>query len=319
MNLMAREGDGQDIPEWLALHRSLGLPYSDAEWCRLPEIWKELLSTGRLKLFLVENRLKSPGSRIMSCCAALFASDRFCSEIASMMPPFLGIQVVRNYQSRQRSILNRAEIADAHAKDGLNLIVCFEGPERSRLLGDQYLALHEKRCEALHLAIAGYRIKNFLATPIGEQAYQEMLDAGTRLRRDCSNPDTITGHPLSQKPHARLVGLTKEEAEARPGSYFSGLFVHSLPRFHFSQAEQKLLRHALIGETCEDLASSMSLSPWTVKKRWRSIYDRVTEADEQLLPPPAINGPREHSRGSERRRRLLNYLRQHPEELRPCA
>jgi hypothetical protein len=55
-----------------------------------------------------------------------------------------------------------------------------------------------------------------------------------------------------------------------------------------------------------------------VKKRWHTIYERVVRADHDLLPAPIQNGPPTHLRGAERRRRLLNYLRQHPEELRPA-
>jgi hypothetical protein len=72
-----------------------------------------------------------------------------------------------------------------------------------------------------------------------------------------------------------------------------------------------------MGETCEKLATSLSLSPWTVKKRWAVIYERVTDVDSELLPPPIACGARASSRGAERRRHLLNYLRQHLEELRP--
>ena len=71
-----------------------------------------------------------------------------------------------------------------------------------------------------------------------------------------------------------------------------------------------------MGETCETLATSLSLSPWTVKKRWRAIYERVADIDRDLLPPSIAYGPTS-SRGAERRRQLLNYLRQHVEELRP--
>src|SRR4029434_3747884 len=78
-----------------------------------------------------------------------------------------------------------------------------------------------------------------------------------------------------------------------------------------------LLQRALMGETCENLAKSLSISRWTVKKRWHAIYDRVLDVDKELLPPPVAYGSRASSRGAERRRHLLNYLRQHLEELRP--
>jgi hypothetical protein len=72
-----------------------------------------------------------------------------------------------------------------------------------------------------------------------------------------------------------------------------------------------------MGETCEKLAAALSISPWTVKKRWSAIYERVADVDSELLPPAVANGAHALSRGAERRRYLLNYLRQHLEELRP--
>ena len=317
MILMAREGTVRDIPEWQALHRSLGIPYSKAEWATLPQMWDDLLSSGRLKLFLVENRINPPGARLVSCCAAVFATDRFCIEACSFSPPFLGTQLVRRYRSGEAVMLSRPEIARANTKGGLNLVLCFEGPERGALLGEHYLALQQKRGEAFHLAIAGYRLKQFLANPIGEQAYEETRDAGAILRTDYAKVVFAGNGACPTHLRPRLVGLTKEEAEAHPGSYLSSLFVHNPPRFHFSRAEQKLLRSALSGETSEELAESLSVSRWTVKKRWQAIYERVADVDRDLLPCSLADGTYVHGRGAERRRRLLGYLRQHPEELRP--
>lgn len=253
---------------------------------------------------------------MISCCAAIFVTDAFCEEAKSKLPPFLGIQLARLYREDLLPVLDRAQIARANAEEGLNLMVCFEGHDRSALSHEQFLAVREKQGEAFHHALRGFRLKEFLANPIGEEAYQETIDAGARLRRDyreCLAKDAGAGR--GSLP--RLVGLTKEEAEEHPGSHLASLFVYTPPRFHFSQAEQRLLEHALTGETCEDLAASLSLSPWTVKKRWHAIYERVEEVDRDLLPQTLADGRAVHARGAERRRRLLGYLRQHPEELRP--
>jgi hypothetical protein len=102
-----------------------------------------------------------------------------------------------------------------------------------------------------------------------------------------------------------------------PGRNIAGLFIYTAPRFHFNRSQRMLLQHALLGETCDTLARSLSLFPWTVKKRWRAIYDRVADVDMELLPPAIAYGTHVSSRGVERRRHLLNYLRQHLEELRP--
>ena len=315
INLMAREGTVTDIPQWCALHQSLGVPYPAAARGVLAELWRILLSTGRLLLFLVEDRWRPRGARIVSCCAAIFATDAFVAEARSTLRPFLGMRLAQHYLEGELSVLSASEIARANAAEGLNLVVCFEGWDTNALPREEWLAVRERQCTAFHVALSGYHLKEFLANPLGQEAFEEMIDAGARLRRDYAEffqPET----PLPPL-QPRLVGLTKAEAEAHPGSHLAGLFVYTPPRFHFSRAEQRLLQHALTGETCDDLSNSLALSRWTVKKRWHAIYEKVAAADSELLPP-LCDGQDPHGRGAERRRRLLNYLRQHPEELRPA-
>jgi DNA-binding CsgD family transcriptional regulator len=318
INLMAREGSVQDLANCYALHESLRLPYAETSRRILPEIWRSLLSSGAMKLFLVEDRAKPVGSRVVSFGAIVFVTAEFCSEARLTLPPYLGIEFARRYLSRQLPVLNREGIARANAGDGLNIMMCFEGWAQDGFSPEQFLAIREKQSAAFCLALRGYRIKEFLTDSIGTERSQWMLDAGARLRRDYVNyfrQNRLPKPVPSQRPC--LVGLTKEEALAHPGTNVAGLFIYTAPRFHFSRSQRALLQHALMGETCERVAASLSLSPWTVKKRWHAIYERVMNVDNELLPPSIAYGTHVSSRGAERRRHLLNYLRQHLEELRP--
>ena len=315
---MAREGRAEDLAHCYALLQSFRSPCDETCWRVLPELWSALLRDGAIQLFLVENRSGPPGSRIVSFSATVFVSDKFCREARSALAPYIGVQLVQHYLSRDLPVLSYQQVARANAGDGLNVLMCFEGSDYGGLSQRQILAVREKEKEAFHLAHGGYHVKEFLAEPIGEVACQRMLEAGARLRRDYSG--YFQRHRLrtpdsSQCP--RLVGLTEEEAFARCGCQISSLFAHSLPRFHFNRSEQELLCHALMAETGEELAASLSISPWTVKKRWHAIYERVADVDRELLPPPVADGAHAASRGAERRRHLLYYIRQHPEELRP--
>jgi DNA-binding CsgD family transcriptional regulator len=315
---MARKGSTADLAECYALHESLRLPYLETSRRILPNMWRTLLSNGAMRLFLVQDRAKPVGSQVVSFGALVFVANEFCSEARSTLPPHLGVELCQRYVSRRLPILNREQVARANASHGLNVLMCFEGWAHDGFSSDQLLAIREKQGEALHLALRGYRIKEFLADPIGWETSQWMFNAGARLRRDYSDYFPKNGIPKpssSQRP--RLVGLTEEEAVAHPGSNLAGLFIYTPPRFYFSRSERVLLQHALLGETCEQLAASLSISPWTVKKRWHAIYEKVTDVDRELLPPPIAYGAHASSRGLERRRQLLNYLRQHLEELRP--
>ena len=78
-----------------------------------------------------------------------------------------------------------------------------------------------------------------------------------------------------------------------------------------------MLMRALEGWTDEELAAKLGKSLPTIKKTWRSAYQRV----EAKLPGLELSqtgpGTTESKRGREKKRRLLGYLRDHPEELRP--
>lgn len=277
-----------------------------------------LLSRGAMQLCLVADRARLVGSQIISFSAILFVTDEFCSEARSRLPSYVSVELARQYPSRELPTLDREQIARANAGGGLNVIVCFEGWVHDRLSPEQVLAVRSAQSEALRLGLSGYRVKEFLAYPFGEEALQWMLNAGARIRRHYSNyfrNSTVLRPAFSQG--LNLVGLTKKEALAYPGSSLASLFIYTPPRFLFNRSQRLLLQHALTGETCEMLAASLCVSCWTVKKRWHAIYDRVTEVDSDLLPPSIAYGTHASSRGAERRRYLLNYLRQHLEELRP--
>lgn len=277
-----------------------------------------LLSDGRLQLFVVEDWSRRRESRILSACAVVFVTDAFCSEARTSLPPYLGIQLTMGYGSRQLPLLNRGQIAKRNAREGLNVVMCFEGWDRDQLSPEQFSAVREKQSEAFRIALGGYHLKEFLANPIGGETFAQMLDAGARLRRDYSEYFRRNGHPMPRPAlRPRLVGLRREEALTHLGSQLADLFVYSPPRFAFSPAQQELLQQALLGETSLDLSKSLFISHATVKKRWRAIYQKVADSDLPLLDGPLGNGVDANKRGAEHRRHLLYYLRQHPEELRP--
>ena len=90
------------------------------------------------------------------------------------------------------------------------LVMCFDGGVQDGILPEQFLAMREKQNEASHLGLGGYRIKEFLAAPIGPFALQWMLDAGARLRSDYSYYFQRNHRRERERSQRRpyLVGLT---------------------------------------------------------------------------------------------------------------
>jgi hypothetical protein len=122
--------------------------------------------------------------------------------------------------------------------------------------------------------------------------------------------------PLDRGP--RLVGVTRADVLANPGALAAPLFVYVPPRLSFTTAEQALLSTALPGLTDVELARRLRLALPTVKSRWRAIYDRVGRVAPEILG--VVSSDRSGAaRGQEKRRVLLEYVRRHPEELRPSG
>jgi hypothetical protein len=77
-----------------------------------------------------------------------------------------------------------------------------------------------------------------------------------------------------------------------------------------------MLRQAILGYTDVELARRLQLALPTVKNRWRALYDRLGRIAPELVHEVDCSS-NQAVRGQEKRRRLLEYLRRHPEELRP--
>ena len=315
--LMARVGDLSHITACCALLEQYRFVYDDALLRSLPLMFKALLSLGAMQLCLVEDRGSRDRPVIIAFCASIFVTEGFCYEARTQLPPYLGLQVARRFERHHLPVLNREHIALANSETGACVMTCYCGTRPDYIPAERVFAVREKMAEAFRLAHHGYWLKEIVCAPIGNEKLHWALDAGFQLRCDYAKfyQDANLGLPeLDKRPW--LVGLTREEALSHYGSRVSSLFVFTPPRFRFSFAEQAVLRRSLAGETDEEMASYLSISPWTVKKRWQSIYERVAQTDIGLLP----SGTREiqvESRGAERRRHLLAYLRKHPEELRP--
>ena len=319
IGLMSRVGGLTHIAACCVLLGLSRFDFDEATWEALPGMFQTLLNLGAMQLSLVENRRLPGGADILAFCATIFVSDAFCREARTTLPPYLGLQVARRYLAGKLPVLDRDQVAFANARTGVNVMMCYSGRRRDYLSSEHLLAVREKMDEAFHLAHHGYRLKEFLCEPIGQEAFRSTLSAGFRLRRDYSDYYQARNLPMPQSwQRPWLVGLTREEASADYGSGASGLFVFTPPRFHFTHCEQAILRRSLAGETDEEIAVNLFLSHWTVKKRWHAMYKRVADVDSELLPPADL-GLGKKSRGLERRRRLLAYLRQHLEELLPLS
>ena len=118
---------------------------------------------------------------------------------------------------------------------------------------------------------------------------------------------------------SRTLSATPEVEAGRLGSWIGPLFDYHPPLIGFSSSEQRLLIAALGGGTDEELCRGLGTTVPAVKSTWRTIFNRAASRLPDLFEETTRIDAHTGERGKERRRRLLTYLRDHPEELRPLS
>jgi DNA-binding CsgD family transcriptional regulator len=228
-----------------------------------------------------------------------------------------GSEIVKRDMLGESPLLSDKQVRQANADGGLNLLV-WEGAVRE--VFRNRLEVHYGFLATFVDVHRGFLLKEVLGQMTSEEGLQATVHSGNLFlsSTDSRYIDHLEkpAHVLLTEPH--FIGIKRKLALDRVGTWIGSLFVYQPPQLGFRPSEQRLLLAALQGGTDEELASALGISLSAVKKTWRSIYDRVVPLSPGLIPDKV---PEESNseRGKEKKQRLLAYLREHPEELRPAA
>jgi len=316
MNLRRRPLKRSDISvciDLLAAHPEFTALYQGRREL-LQSVFDKIVGSAGFLAFLFEST-ENQQSKPLGVGALAFLTDEFVKH--AKQPPFfwIGPRVVSDLASGKSPILSDESVLRAGALDGLTLY-CWP-------LGfcEQYIQLPEVQNFLMASFIEetrGYKLKEFLGQTTDPAGALVSLHSGALLLTPGGTytdlPDDVAPPLLS--PH--LFVITREKALQRVGSWSSSLFVYNPPELGFSRGEQRLLGAALRGLDDDELVSDLQISLSAIKKTWRSIYSRVERAGLSILPS-SPQPQRSGDRGKGKKHRLLNYVREHPEELRPIA
>jgi len=322
MTLQYRAMQAKDVApcvQIVAGNAFLAPRYADAI-ADLEKTW--LLLLGRLAFTAVvfEEPLNANRSRLVGAGISAFVSDSFVREMKEPPLVWIGREIVRRMSAGDSPILSDKEVAEANTSGGLNLIGWHgatsvedaKQPEVLNFVFSTFIELHR-----------GFLIKELLGQADSPEVLQSMRNSGGYFydpqRREFV--PSIPGSPdeIARRPH--LMGSTRDLALA--GTWLSGsaMFAYQPPRFFFSRSEQRLLQAAMQGSTDTELSEQLGVTASSVRRCWLSIYDRVAMQAPQVLGQAVAAEFEKAStvRGKGKKYRLLAYLREHPEELRPLA
>ena len=314
----------EDVPECveiMASHPIFGPRYG-RDIDLLPEAWVRLLQS-EAKITAVIRAGEGPRAAIVAAGVTSIVRDDFLCELKTPPHFWIGPELTRRIVKGESPLLTSKQLQEANARGGLNAI-CWEACTRAGYEAD--VELHRYIMMAFIQDHRGYFWKEVISSPAGPDHLKWLLNMGgflwdplvggyaCTLRRD---PDEIAA-----KPH--LIGITRDlEINRRQSDWGGGrigvIFDYRPPILGFSLGEQRLLSCALSGATDEHLAEMQGTSLSTIKKMWISIYLRVEDRCPELISDSLPTHLPANGRGTEKRRRLLAYLRERPEELRPTS
>jgi hypothetical protein len=282
----------------------------------IPQCWTEMLAINPGSITVIEDpEVPHPdGIEAFGVCA--FVGDAFLDEFLAAPRPYLPTVIYERMLQGESPLLAPAAVRNANSGPGLNL-VCLHFALRNRDLN------HPRTRQALQVSNAsfffffgGYRINRLYQEVYGAQHAAYLTAGGLRQIADFSGHVARDSPPCADEVRPFLFGLRKDEIEPAAVNPLSLLFHALPPRFAFSASAQRVLERAMLLYADDEIARDLHVSADAVKKTWRAIYQRVDNVAPRMFGA-ATRAANPSHRSAERRRHLLDYLRTHPEELRP--
>jgi hypothetical protein len=210
-------------------------------------------------------------------------------------------------------LMDDAELGLANAQGQFHHLNSYA--QRRKDLNDPYVqSVLNIANEAFRTAGAGYNLHTIYFETNAHDA--PAIAAAGFVRRLYADESSL--EHLSEQARPAFLSLNRDDARGSlPGTSVRHVFDHHPPLFRFSASQRRLLWLALFEDSDAHLTERLEISVHGLKKLWRGIYERIEDRMPEFFGDTA--GADEGKRGPEKRRQVLAYVRQRPEELRPWS
>jgi hypothetical protein len=277
-------------------------------------VYSHLVRTRRFAAALIEMPLPEGPPRLVGLGGAMFVSESFFQDEIDNPRPGLNARIVASVARKKSVVLSHDDVRRANTADGLNVVIT-QAALPSGLTLEQTRAFESVMSYAFFQLMRGYRLRRLFREAASAAAIAHVTSQrvfATMVTFDgfrATNPETRWNADRA------LFVAEREHCLALPASVASILFSYTQPILNLHETDQELALAALDGLTDAELAQALHLKLPALKKRWMSLFERVGRLRPDLVP--ASERDTADTRGPQKRHRLLAYLREHPEELRP--
>ncbi|RYG27227.1 hypothetical protein EON82_00065 [bacterium] len=297
MFLCARIATSDDVEIMLRLCRPPNR-FSEADRERARRLWDRLWKVARLEGIVMEDLQPEGPPQAVGILVAAVVVPELHDLLVSENGPDAVDGLAEVSEKEGLSPLNEETLGRANATEGIDRIFLW--------LGYQNEVEHSESTASLRSRVVNAHLDMF----VGNRTRRMTIEAeeGAVLRR-------FLGYgylPIRERAGKTVLSLHRDAALQGTDLMSQRLFSYDPPVLAFTAAQRDILLLARQGYTDQEIAATLGKSPDSVKKRWAGIYARFAQVFPGRLPASG-----EGSRGAEKRRTLLSYLRDRPEELRP--
>jgi DNA-binding CsgD family transcriptional regulator len=261
--------------------------------------------------------IEGKAARTLGAAICTFVTDDFLREIKTPPLRWATPLLLRRMQQGNSPVLTDQQVLAANSTSGLSLYVWHSGltvenirtPEIASMLLPEFVR-----------HFRGYHIKELLQQAESIEHFHGMrMAGGLRVSPQDGTYQDFWETEAVDPCEPQLVGVNEEMSDRLRGSGLTALFNFKPPILGFTRGEQRLLNCALEGGTDEEISDRLFISQSAIKKTWRSAYERVDACGLATIPKNSKYHEGRIERGREKKKHLLGYLRDHPEELRPFS
>jgi hypothetical protein len=314
MAFALRDAVDEDLDQCVTLTTDRFL-YEAIDLDALRRMWQHVIAT-KSGPFMAIVDVESP-SHVLFFGLTVFVQDERADAYHRLERPGIARAMVEEFRVGGRPFLSRNEIARANATGGLNMVVVHHGYEERFDESDEKLRAATYEVNLKYLS--GWNLRTYTTEVFAKNMVRdgEQMAEANGVCVKCYAEEQLRAANIPEEKAPRLWLARRDDSSKSPAVQLM-LFNFYPPRFGFSLEQQDLLLLALDGHADESIARALGTSLSTIKKRFHTIHQRVQAAgfrSSAARPAPSAS---DHL-GVDSRRGLLDYLREHREELRPYS
>jgi hypothetical protein len=275
--------------------------------------WMTILNDGDACIVSLVEKI-TPGSReIVGFGLAVFVTSTFADAALADPQPGLNASIIESIDAGRSVIPPYRYLQAANAAATLDHVVMYSNEKPGALNSNEIDLVRNHLARAYLESFVGYRLRRMLYEIIDEYEFEKLKGyRGLRIvkRLSTSNSSGPSGVWVGNRA---LCEATAESFSNDPASLAARPFIdRPTPILDFTPCQKRLLIAALRGAESAELADSLCRTPAAIKRTWTGIFEKCFRHNPSLLP--ATEGS---LRGQQKRYKVMAYIREHPEEIRP--